>query len=181
MSLCQGCKRILVSRAEWEALPERVRKPMRATHARVHALNSCQACSTARWKSGESDPGFVYTGGWKRRGLILIPAGERPPDATPETPPAQIVKPINHGTDGGYHVHRNRGETPCGSCYDAHRRAEKRRRQAKYEAIEKAPRTDILTAHAAYVAGDRSPEVVELERAYQRSAKRRQRAARRAA
>lgn len=30
----------------------------------------------------------------------------------PRTP----LKPINHGTAGGYQAHRRRGETPCDSC-----------------------------------------------------------------
>lgn len=31
-------------------------------------------------------------------------------------------KPIEHGSNGGYHAHHRRGETPCGPCLDAHSR-----------------------------------------------------------
>ena len=29
------------------------------------------------------------------------------------------MNPINHGTYGGYQVHKRRGEPPCGACADA--------------------------------------------------------------
>lgn len=40
------------------------------------------------------------------------------------------MKPITHGTDYGYQMHRARGEQACRDCLDAHAEAGRRRRQA---------------------------------------------------
>lgn len=42
--------------------------------------------------------------------------------------PGGRPQPINHGTNGGYHAHRRRGETPCLSCTEAHHAYEHTRR-----------------------------------------------------
>jgi hypothetical protein len=42
----------------------------------------------------------------------------------------RVLKPIRHGTNGGYHAHRARGEAACQACKRAHaaynRRTERR-------------------------------------------------------
>ena len=45
-----------------------------------------------------------------------------------------LTKPINHGTNAGYHVHRRRGEIACQPCRDAHRAVEAERERLKVSA-----------------------------------------------
>jgi len=40
------------------------------------------------------------------------------------------IRPINHGTEGGYATHRSRGETACPDCKTANNAAHQRRRGA---------------------------------------------------
>jgi hypothetical protein len=44
-------------------------------------------------------------------------------------PNGQFTKPIEHGTNAGYHAHWYRGEAPCKACRDA-RNAKERERYA---------------------------------------------------
>lgn len=41
---------------------------------------------------------------------------------------APKVRPIRHGTEGGYKVHRDRGETPCPECKTGANAAHQKRR-----------------------------------------------------
>ncbi len=43
--------------------------------------------------------------------------------------PGGWPQPINHGTNGGYHTHRRRGQQPCDACSQAHIRYERARRE----------------------------------------------------
>lgn len=43
-------------------------------------------------------------------------------------PRAPIRKPVEHGTEAGYRMHRRRGEDACGGCLEANARAQARRR-----------------------------------------------------
>ena len=47
--------------------------------------------------------------------------GERRAIATGQPLPTRTPKPINHGTVGGHHAHRRRGEDPCDACREAKR------------------------------------------------------------
>lgn len=85
---------------------------------------SCEACRKAhaerdrKAKFDESE----WRGGWVRRGPILVPAGPRPVD--PPAPEARSQpKPIKHGTDTGYGLHKRRKEEACEPCKAAHRQA----------------------------------------------------------
>ena len=46
----------------------------------------------------------------RQHGLLRKPGGQ--------------PQPINHGTNGGYHTHRRRGQQPCDACSQAHIRYE---------------------------------------------------------
>lgn len=51
----------------------------------------------------------------RQHGLLRKPGGQ--------------PQPINHGTNGGYHTHRRRGQQPCDACSQAHIRYERVRRE----------------------------------------------------
>ena len=51
----------------------------------------------------------------RQHGLLRKPGGQ--------------PQPINHGTNGGYHTHRRRGQQPCDACSQAHIRYELARRE----------------------------------------------------
>ena len=47
--------------------------------------------------------------------------GERRAIATGQPLPTRAPKPIVHGTNNGYHVHKRRGVPVCAACAEAHR------------------------------------------------------------
>ncbi len=51
----------------------------------------------------------------RQHGLLRKPGGQ--------------PQPINHGTNGGYHTHRRRGQQPCDACSQAHIRYQQARRE----------------------------------------------------
>ena len=51
----------------------------------------------------------------RQHGLLRKPGGQ--------------PQPINHGTNGGYHTHRRRGQQPCDACSQAHIRYQRARRE----------------------------------------------------
>ena len=51
----------------------------------------------------------------RQHGLLRKPGGQ--------------PQPINHGTNGGYHTHRRRGQQPCDACSQAHISYELARRE----------------------------------------------------
>ena len=51
----------------------------------------------------------------RQHGLLRKPGGQ--------------PQPINHGTNGGYHAHRRRGQQPCDACSRAHIRYVRARRE----------------------------------------------------
>lgn len=51
----------------------------------------------------------------RQHGLLRKPGGQ--------------PQPINHGTNGGYHAHRRRGQQPCDACSRAHIRYQRARRE----------------------------------------------------
>lgn len=51
----------------------------------------------------------------RQHGLLRKPGGQ--------------PQPINHGTNGGYHAHRRRGQQPCDACSQAHIRYQRARRE----------------------------------------------------
>jgi len=51
----------------------------------------------------------------RQHGLLRKPGGQ--------------PQPINHGTNGGYHTHRRRGQQPCDACSQAHICYERARRE----------------------------------------------------
>lgn len=51
----------------------------------------------------------------RQHGLLRKPGGQ--------------PQPINHGTNGGYHTHRRRGQQPCDACSQAHIRYQHARRE----------------------------------------------------
>ena len=51
----------------------------------------------------------------RQHGLLRKPGGQ--------------PQPINHGTNGGYHAHRRRGQQPCDACSQAHIRYQQARRE----------------------------------------------------
>ena len=51
----------------------------------------------------------------RQHGLLRKPGGQ--------------PQPINHGTNGGYHTHRRRGQQPCDACSRAHIRYQRARRE----------------------------------------------------
>lgn len=51
----------------------------------------------------------------RQHGLLRKPGGQ--------------PQPISHGTNGGYHTHRRRGQQPCDACSQAHIRYQQARRE----------------------------------------------------
>lgn len=51
----------------------------------------------------------------RQHGLLRKPGGQ--------------PQPISHGTNGGYHAHRRRGQQPCDACSQAHIRYQRARRE----------------------------------------------------
>lgn len=51
----------------------------------------------------------------RQHGLLRKPGGQ--------------PQPISHGTNGGYHAHRRRGQQPCDACSQAHIRYQQARRE----------------------------------------------------
>ena len=51
----------------------------------------------------------------RQHGLLRKPGGQ--------------PQPISHGTNGGYHAHRRRGQQPCDACSQAHIRYPRARRE----------------------------------------------------
>lgn len=47
----------------------------------------------------------------RQHGLLRKPGGQ--------------PQPISHGTNGGYHTHRRRGQQPCDACSQAHARLQR--------------------------------------------------------
>ena len=96
---------------------------------------SCEVCRKAHGARGARDKAaralsddLAYPGGWKRRGVILVPDAPRPVDRTDG---GRIQpKPIEHGTDRGFQQHRYRREEACDACRVAHNADMAKRRAA---------------------------------------------------
>lgn len=68
---CRACDRILVSKNTWDALTLDQRKRLYKTHAPHRAFGLCRKHYVPGWRNVTEDD--AYTGGWVRRGLILVP------------------------------------------------------------------------------------------------------------
>ena len=95
------------------------------------AKATCQACPVQQQcldyalANGEEFGVWGGTSERERRGIRWALKRERP------------LAPINHGTRGGYFVHKARSEEPCASCVEAYRERERERRQAQFDAKRK--------------------------------------------
>lgn len=93
---CPSCQRQLVSRALWLTYGGSRRDALKRTHAPFAGGDKCMWCQHfERRLSLAQDPDLAYTGGWVRRGLVMVPTGPRPVDV-PES-----VSRQNTRADGG--------------------------------------------------------------------------------
>lgn len=127
---CATCGRTLVEQRRWNAMPKSLRKQLGTTHARRYSAATCQTCATWHNRQAE-ETDLAYRGGWVRSGLILRPDAPRPVDTPQRLAGGPQKKPIKHGTDTGYGMHRKRKEAACEECKAAHRAAVKQRAAAK--------------------------------------------------
>ncbi len=98
-----------------------------AVEVTTRALSICRACDvqveclTDALNRGETHGVWGGLSAKERRlfrrknGLMKKPGGQ--------------PQPITHGTNGGYHTHRRRGQQPCDACSQAHIRYERARRE----------------------------------------------------
>lgn len=125
-----------------------VRHPRGEEHGMARLTEEQVIIARRRWRAGDPLAKIAADAGVSESTAhtAIMGKGWRHVDAEPPCemgaprPLIRSVLPINHGTDGGYSTHLNRGETACDACKRAHADAVRRRSRARRALLESEDR-----------------------------------------